>query len=663
MGRSGLTPGSEVGGYTIVAPLGQGGMGTVYRALDGGGAPVALKLLHGTDEADADARERLRREVLALQRLRHPAVAAVLDAESDSTEAFIVTELVAGPNLEEHVREHGPLSAAELHEAAEGLRSALTAVHEAGVVHRDLKPSNVLWTEHGPVLIDFGIAQAADDARVTSTGLVIGTPGYLAPELLDGAEPGADSDWWGWAALLAFAATGRAPFGLKPLEQVLARARSGDPDLAGVGPLTAGALRGALAPVPAERLTPADVVAALQVAVTDGDVPDAADEDAVATVLLSEHVGAVPVPVPLGGTPEADASATTVLAADDGGDVVVERGGGPDPDSDDVLDEDAFDEDGSDEDDQPVADETGDPADRQETMLLGATGTVVGAAAVSGVLANDGNTRVITTTPLAPVAPPSVQPATYAPPSVDQNEADGYDADGHDADGYDDGTGADGAWAEDPDALDDGDPGEYVRPFARRRWGSLLALALLLTTAAAQYPGRTLVVLGVLLVVIRTAGATVESMYARRERNGVRRTDVARAVFTTPWHLVAALLGLFPAVVVAGCLLIIVFGVVWWLISGGYWAPNGVRGADPTGLVLSGLVAGSFVVALVGLWWGPLSRMTRTGARRVLSVVAPGRAGGFVLVLLALAGAAVLGLEVMGDPQVVWSPLPTPELP
>ncbi|NKY40708.1 serine/threonine-protein kinase, partial [Cellulomonas septica] len=230
MERIGLTPGSDIGGYRIVAPLGSGGMGTVYRAVDGGGTAVALKLLHPQLGSDAVARDRLRREVRALQKLRHPGVAAILDAEADSTEAFLVTELVDGDTLEEHVRERGPLDAQDLLDLAEGLRAALAAVHGAGVVHRDLKPANVLVTDDGPVLIDFGIAQAAGDAPLTSDGLVIGTPGYLAPELLDGDEPTAASDYWGWAAVLAFAATGRAPFGTRPLEAVLSRARSGTAD-------------------------------------------------------------------------------------------------------------------------------------------------------------------------------------------------------------------------------------------------------------------------------------------------------------------------------------------------------------------------------------------------------------------------------------------------
>ncbi|WP_139122981.1 serine/threonine-protein kinase, partial [Cellulosimicrobium cellulans] len=243
-GGRGPAPGSDVGGYLIGARLGSGAMGSVHSAHDGGGNLVAIKLLHAHVDRDAAAqgRERLRREALALRRLRHPAVAQILDVELDGPEAFIVTELVDGPTLEDEIAERGPLDAWDLYELADQLAAALEAVHGAGVVHRDLKPSNVMIASRGPVLIDFGIAQALEDARVTSTGLVMGTPGYLAPELLEGASPSADTDWWGWAALLAYAATGRAPFGVRPTDVVLARARSGRPDLAGLGPVTAGAL-------------------------------------------------------------------------------------------------------------------------------------------------------------------------------------------------------------------------------------------------------------------------------------------------------------------------------------------------------------------------------------------------------------------------------------
>ena len=120
----------------------------------------------------------------------------------------------------------------------------------AGIVHRDLKPGNVMLTDRGPVLIDFGIAQAADDVRVTSAGFVVGTPGYLAPELLADGAPSATTDWWGWAAMLAFAATGRPPFGTRPLEAVIARTRAGDVDLAGLDPDGRGAAAGRPAPRP-----------------------------------------------------------------------------------------------------------------------------------------------------------------------------------------------------------------------------------------------------------------------------------------------------------------------------------------------------------------------------------------------------------------------------
>ncbi|WP_188037788.1 serine/threonine-protein kinase, partial [Actinotalea sp. JY-7885] len=282
MERIEVTPGTEIGGYRVIGPLGRGGMGAVYRAADGDGATVALKLLHPHLGADPDARERLQREVRHLQRIRHPGVARVLDAEIDSTEAFVVTELVDGQDLGAHVTARGPLPPGELADLAERLHDAIAVVHEAGVLHRDLTPGNVMVTSRGPVLIDFGIAQAVDDVRVTSTGLVMGTPGYLSPELLDGAEPSESGDWWGWAALLTLAATGRPPFGGPPLQAVLSRARTGQPDLDGLAPRTAAALRGALAVDPWRRTEPEEVVAELRRAAQgDTDAPATAGATAV----------------------------------------------------------------------------------------------------------------------------------------------------------------------------------------------------------------------------------------------------------------------------------------------------------------------------------------------------------------------------------------------
>lgn len=270
MERVGLAPGTEIGGYRVVAPLGHGGSGAVYRALDGDDRLVALKLLHPHLGEDPAARERLSREVATLQKVRHPAIARVLDAEIEQSDAFVVTELVEGDDLGAWVRSHGPLPADELATVAEQLRAALAVVHAAGILHRDVTPSNVLMSERGPVLIDFGIAHGTEDARVTSTGLVSGTAGYVAPELLEGADPTPASDWWAWAAVCAYAATGRPPFGAGPARAVLTRSRAGDADLGGLDARTTAALDAALAPDPAERATPDEVVATLDAAAAGG---------------------------------------------------------------------------------------------------------------------------------------------------------------------------------------------------------------------------------------------------------------------------------------------------------------------------------------------------------------------------------------------------------
>ena len=568
----GLTPGAEIGGYTVVAPLGSGGMGAVYRAVDGGGDAVALKLLHPHIGSDAVARDRLRREVHALQKLRHPGVAAILDAEADSTEAFLVTELVAGDNLEEHVRERGTLDAQQLLDLAEGLLDALVAVHGAGVVHRDLKPSNVIVGDDGPVLIDFGIAQAADDSKLTAEGLVLGTPGYLAPELLDGDEPDAASDFWGWAAVLAFAATGRDPFGTRPLEAVLARARSGQVDLDGLGPLTSSALRRALAPAAADRISPDDVVAALTVVVAEGE--PLADETETA-VLVAD-----------------DVAATTVLA--------------PEP----------------------------------ATVALAPV-----VAAPRAPAANDGRTRAFDPTDLAPDEPPD-EP-------LDDEEWE-------DPDGVD--------WINDDlDASEEAEPegSGYERPPARRRWGTLLAAALLLGSAGALYPGITLVVFVVLVVIVRTAGSTVEAMYGRRERVGTRRSDRALATATAPWHLLRSLVGLVPSLVVGASVVVIVVGVAWWLIGDGRWVVDGSpSGQEPQGVTASIVVGAIVLLGASVVWWGPLSLMTRIGARRVLAVVAPSGTGALVATVVLLALSAVFIAQLLSGTPITWAPVcPPPSRP
>lgn len=186
-------------------------MGVVYRAIDDGGHPVAFKLLRTDSLPKDELRARVEREAASLRKINHPSVAAMLDLEIDDDEMFIVYELIEGPTLDTWVADNGPLSSQQLADTATDLYDALAAVHEAGVIHRDMKPNNIIMSDHGPVLIDFGLAHGLEDHRLTRTGLVMGTPGYLAPELVNGQAPSQSSDLWGWGAVLAFAATGRLP--------------------------------------------------------------------------------------------------------------------------------------------------------------------------------------------------------------------------------------------------------------------------------------------------------------------------------------------------------------------------------------------------------------------------------------------------------------------
>ena len=221
----------DLGGYRLIEELGSGGMGVVYLGVDGGNNPVAVKVLHPHIANDEAARKRLGREVRTLRRIKHPRIAEVLDAELDSAQPFIITEFVDGQTLSDDVKDNGPFAEDELVHFGHALLDALNAVHESGVIHRDLKPANVMIMDGEPMVIDFGIAQVADEVRVTATGLVMGTPGYLSPEIADGKTSSEKTDWWGWAATMAFAATGRNPYGSGPLEAVLGRVAMGKFDL------------------------------------------------------------------------------------------------------------------------------------------------------------------------------------------------------------------------------------------------------------------------------------------------------------------------------------------------------------------------------------------------------------------------------------------------
>ncbi|GAB3408610.1 serine/threonine protein kinase [Flindersiella endophytica] len=225
----------QLGGYTLVGRLGEGGQGTVYAARTPAGVPVAIKLLRADLADDPAARARFVKELAASARVGPACTARVLEADVEGARPYVVSEYVDGPSLQALVAQRGPLAGAELARLAAGMLIALEAVHAAGIVHRDFKPANVLVDANGPRVIDFGIARALD-ATATLTSKVIGTPAYMAPEQFtaDSAPAGPAADVFAWAATVAFAATGRAPFGSDSVPQVMHRILYSGPDLTGI---------------------------------------------------------------------------------------------------------------------------------------------------------------------------------------------------------------------------------------------------------------------------------------------------------------------------------------------------------------------------------------------------------------------------------------------
>ncbi len=180
-------------------------------------------------------------------------MAEVLDADVDGPAPYIVTRYVPGETLEDKVRRDGPLRGTALDALAEGLAEALAAIHAAGVVHRDLKPGNVMLDAGQPVIIDFGIAHIPDSTRLTKTGLVMGTPGYLAPEVIEGSASSGASDVHSWGATVAYAATGRQPFGSGTYQTIFFRVLEGKPDVAGIPPQLLPFVTAALSTDPRSR--------------------------------------------------------------------------------------------------------------------------------------------------------------------------------------------------------------------------------------------------------------------------------------------------------------------------------------------------------------------------------------------------------------------------
>jgi hypothetical protein len=258
------SPSLTVGDYALLTKIGEGGMGVVHLARRGeDGERVALKVLRPHIVGDDEARARLAREVSSLSRIRSRWVAEIVDADPWGPVPYVATRYVPGLSLHDHVHEEGPIEGPDLTWFAACLAEGVASVHAVGVLHRDVKPSNVLMEGRTPILIDFGLARVADDPKLTHTGWLLGTPGYLAPEILYGDDATTAADVHSWAATVAYAATGRPPFGRGPSMAIMDRVRRGEHDLSGIPEPLRDLLAEALDPEPHLRPTLTEIRAAL----------------------------------------------------------------------------------------------------------------------------------------------------------------------------------------------------------------------------------------------------------------------------------------------------------------------------------------------------------------------------------------------------------------
>ncbi|MFE2017257.1 serine/threonine-protein kinase [Streptomyces sp. NPDC059499] len=250
----------SIGAYRLLGRLGAGGMGRVYLGRSAGGRTVAVKVVHPHFALDEQFRARFRREVEAARRLGARWTAPVLDADPDAPVPWVATGYVAGPPLSDAVTRHGPLPEYAVRTLGAGLGEALDAVHAHGLIHRDVKPSNVLLALDGPRLIDFGIARALGaTVSLTSTGVSVGSPGYMAPEQIRGLDISGAADVFSLGAVLAYAATGNAPFAGDSSAVLLYKVVHEEPELGDLEGELRELVAGCLAKNPGDRPAPAEL--------------------------------------------------------------------------------------------------------------------------------------------------------------------------------------------------------------------------------------------------------------------------------------------------------------------------------------------------------------------------------------------------------------------
>jgi predicted Ser/Thr protein kinase len=631
---------TTVGPYRLVQRLGEGGMGVVHLALDGDGRAVALKVLRPHVALDPDARRRLGREVSTLRRVRHRSVAEVLDADVDGDLPYLVTRFVPGRPLDRQVRDHGPLGGDQLAHVGRVLADALRVIHGAGVIHRDVKPANVMLLDSDPVLIDFGIAHVAEESRLTSTGLVMGTPGYLSPEVVSGDPVSPCTDWWGWGATLAFAATGRAPFGTGPIEVVLDRVRRGAADLDGVAPGLRKVLTAALAVDPRARPSPEVLIAGLDHGTADGS-------QAATDVISGE--GAAPRAAAGGpasarrpaSRPAASEAPTAVVPAVDPERVSMPPGTSPPLSTPGASQARTV----------PVPHRT-EALATPPTRVLPLTAPATPPPAPSGAPA-----AAWYQTPAAAAPPQGHAPApAYAPrrptshgtapphgpaPAVGRSRPPAAVPGGAPA-----GAPVSGR---PPAGAQPARPGPATEPPRSRRTGVIVAGLVALAALAIASPFGAAVLASIVLVVARTTDRTMAALWRRRYEFGPRRSDIPSALVGVPWRALTAAAATIPAVILpllVGTSVVFIVGL----------APS--RTGQPNPGTAPSLALG-MAAALLTAWWGPGGGSVRRGARAVARGVTPGRYGQAVVIGV-LALIALSGLMTFAGSGTDWAPLPGP---
>lgn len=587
-----------LGRYTLGRRLGEGGMGVVHHATRDDGRQVAVKVLRPHIAHDPDARRRLDREVATLARVDSPRVAAVLDADTQGPAPYIVTAYVPGVPLDTVVQEQGPVGGPALVRLGRGLLEALEAIHRVGIVHRDLKPGNVLMVGRDPVVIDFGIAQVADDVRLTMTGMVMGTPGYLSPEVVEGGAVTRATDQWGWAATLAFAASGQPPFGRGPMPVVLDRVVRGRTQLDGVDPQLRPLLAAALNPDPRRRPSSAEIMQALELYAAHRPVTAALAQQ-------PEVAGSSPWPAtPAGerGRSGDSWAAVPPTARHEPVDRTMVQPIPPTPQT-------------------RVQPESAPPGGYE----FGA-GQPYGAPGGSPLGDRPGHPQARPDAPsrpgpydprrLEPYAPP--RPGPYAPSAGDRP----------------------------PYPRGDGDPRIGRAP----RTGTLAAALVLFVGLSAVLPLVGWAVLGLWSVAARTTDHALTALVLRRHESGRRRSDVPVLIAMSPWHLVRAALTTGLAL-----LLPLAFAVATTVISAVLMTELGVLAVSYDDAVP--IAFGSLLGAVVA-WWGPGGLSLRRGSRTVARAMLPSSVATTVgVTALLIGGAALLGWSVTEATAVSWWPM------